>query len=386
MSPQGTISLPEPSHAIAPCPYFSLQNPYTHLILTGATDHPIHLHHAFPQQRPPSSPSSSSPSSPTQPPPLASYPLIHAQTETYLTPTSLCWPSPGSHFLAGTRNQIAYFDVSRSGAGSEPVLKIATIPSARHNAKGGGVGMRGTVSALCTQSSTDGPGLVAAGTWTRWVGLYDLLRAGECVATWSVKDAASSWGEGREAAAAANGGAGIGGDGILQTIWSPCGRYLVVNERRSSGLLVYDVRVTGRLLGCLVGRDADTHQRLSCDVYPGAEAVGGFEVWAGTKNGTVAVWEGIGNQEGYLEMSWDWDGHESAIGSAAMHSCGSVIATCSGAWRLPDEDEDEQSDPDSDGGGLPPRTKIEESSLKIWSIKGGDADKDDAHPELEQHT
>jgi hypothetical protein len=222
--------------------------------------------------------------------------------------------------------------------------------------------MRGTVSALCVRRGEGSvAGLIAAGTWTRWVGLYDLLRAGQCVATWGVKGAAA--GDER-------GGGGIGGSGILQTLWSPCGRYLVVNERKSRGLLVYDVRVTGRLLACLVGRDGDTNQRLSCDVYPGAEGVGGFEVWAGTKNGSVMVWEGVGSREGYVERSWDWEGHESAVGSTAMHSCGSVVATCSGAWRVPDEDEYGEGGADEvRARPLRPRTKIEESSLKIWSIK-----------------
>ncbi|KAH8912318.1 hypothetical protein BR93DRAFT_963504 [Coniochaeta sp. PMI_546] len=386
LSPQGTITLPEPTHAIAPSPYFSLQNPYTHLILTGAKDHPIQLHHAFPQQSSSSSSPSSSPSPPTQPPPLASYPLIHPPTETYQTPTSLLWPQPGTHFLAGTRNQISYFDTSRSGTGTGPLLRIPTIPSARHNLKGGGVGMRGTVSALSVQSSHAdgagagaGTGLVAAGTWTRWLGLYDLLRAGECVATWGVKGAAAGEGGEDMNPGAVTGRGGIGGAGILQTLWSPCGRYLVVNERKSSGLLVYDVRVMGRLLGWLVGRDAETHQRLSCDVYPGG-AEGGFEVWAGTRHGTVKVWEGLGNREGCLERSWDWSGHRSAVGSAAMHSCGSVVATCSGAWRLLDEEEEYEDG--SDGGEtLRPRTKIEESSLKIWSIKASSTTDVDYSPE-----
>lgn len=382
---QGTITLPEPTHAIAPSPYFSLQDPYTHLILTGAKDHPIQLHHAFPEQQQ------------SQAPPLASYPLIHAPTEAYQTPTSLLWPRPGTHFLAGTRNQIAYFDASRSGTGTAPVLRIPTIPSARTNLKGGGVGMRGTVSALAVQPGDDpasgggggggyGTGLVAAGTWTRRVGLYDLFRAGACVATWSVADAAAGdGGEGMNPGAAAQGGGGrgrgVGGGGILQAVWSPCGRYLVLNERKSSGLLVYDVRVTGRLLGWLAGRDADTQQRLSCDMYPGAEGAGGFEVWAGSKAGTVKVWEGVGNAEGYVEPSWDWEAHGSPVGSAAMHACGSVVATCSGAWTLPDVDEYDGEDGHDLGGPLRPRTKVEESSLKIWSLKGSGPG--DSEPRIE---
>jgi hypothetical protein len=390
LRPQGSISLPEPTHATAPAPYFSLPNPYTHVVLTAAVDHPIQLHHAFP---------TSSHSDSDSPPallehrsaPLTTYPLIHTPTEAYLPVFSLIWPSPGTHFLAGTKNLIAYFDAERSASGSgtaAPLLRVPTIPSARHRAKGGGVGMRGSVSALAV-SPAEGTGLVAAGTWTRWVGLYDLARAGGCAANWCVAAAAGGEGPGRR-------GGGVGGSGILQTIWSPCGRYLVINERRSSGLLVYDVRVTGKALGWLEGRNADTQQRMTCDVFPGADDRGGFEVWAGAKDGMVKVWEGVGNEEGYVRASRNWQAHGSTVGSTAMHLSGSVVATCSGSWTIEEDggqsDDSENSDSDtssnddscsavsssissgSGGEGIrdpsKPRLKVEGGTLKIWSIGG----------------
>ncbi|KAK0636710.1 WD40-repeat-containing domain protein [Bombardia bombarda] len=377
----GTLVLAEPTNAIAPCPYFALENPATQVILTASSDHPIHLRHAFPQpvteDYPPSSPSSSSdgsqspaPSTPTprQPPPIASFNLIKQETEAYLPVTALIWPSPGTHFIAGTTNRLAIYDVSRpeSAMSSEPLLSIATIPSTRHISKGNGIGMRGTVAALAAQIRGEADhGLIAAGTWTRHMGLYDLQRAGECVATWSVAGAATE--------------ARVGGKGVVQTVWSPCGRYLVVNERASRGLLVYDVRGTYQLLACLTGRDGvDTNQRLSCDVFPGTESAGGFEVWAGTKDGSVAVWEGVGNQAGAVEPSWKRRTHESAIGAAAIHSSGSVLATCSGSWEFietNDSDSDSDSDSSDEGGSqlrnLKPPIVVQETSLKVWSITSG---------------
>jgi hypothetical protein len=161
--------------------------------------------------------------------------------------------------------------------------------------KGGGVGMRGIVSALSLESQEDG--LLAAGTWTRWVGLYDAAGLGGTVATWSIAEAA-------------DGEAGIGGHGISQTLWSSCGRYLYVVERKSRGVLVFDVRVTGKLVAWLEGREADTNQRLGVDVFEGPE---GMEIWAGGTDGVVKVWEGVGKTEGGVKRSWEWSAHEGML-------------------------------------------------------------------------
>lgn len=408
LKPQGVLDLPEPTNVVAPAPYFALGHPGAQVALVACKDHPIQLYSLLPDpdEEAPAPSSPGSPSSylytpPRRRPPLANYNLIKPQTEEHLTPTALLWlPSaPGTHFVTGTQNLLATFDVTRVGEG--PLLRIPTIPSARHVAKGGGVGMRGTVSALSAQPAGAGSGagsgatgLVAAGTWTRWVGLYDLARGGACASTWSVAAAAASTATAEATNAAPDddipgggGGKGVGGQGILQTLWSPCGRYLLVNERQSAGLLVYDVRVTGRLLGWLAGRPAETHQRLSCDVFQPAsssfpsddEGKGGFEVWAGTQSGTVAVWQGVGSQEGRVAPGWGWGAHGAPVGSTAMHASGSVVATCSGAWTLPDDEEDDDdgdsSDSEDNGGGFGtlagrrPRTRItDDASLKIWSI------------------
>ena len=258
--------------------------------------------------------------------------------------------------------------------------------------------MRGTVSALSVQAAGQ-EGLLAAGTWTRWVGLYDLNRAGNCVvANWGVASAAEE--------------NGVGGRGIVQTVWSPCGRYLVVNERGAGGMLVYDLRGTNQLLGTLKGRDGYTNQRLSCDVFPGTEEIGGFEVWAGTRDGGVVVYEGVGMREGDHEPAWSTKAHGSAVGSTAMHLSGSVLATCSGSWAIVDDEasesesesegdsESESSSGSSDeegggsgssndepalGSGVRQSKKqsgvvVGETSLKIWSISAGNPPQHDEPP------
>lgn len=160
--------------------------------------------------------------------------------------------------------------------------------------KGGGVGIRGIVSALSQQYAEDGTGMIAAGTWTRSIGLYDAGGMGGTVSVWNIAEAADDI-------------AGIKGTGITQTVWSPCGRYLCVVERRSKGVLVYDVRVMGKLVSWLVGREADTNQRLGVDVFAAEK---GMEVWGGGVDGVVKGWEGVGAVEGAHERAWEWRAHD----------------------------------------------------------------------------
>ncbi|KAI1470132.1 uncharacterized protein F4812DRAFT_470113 [Daldinia caldariorum] len=373
LTPQATIQLPEPSNVLAGAPYFRLAEPWTQQLLVSSRDHPIQLFYLSPS-----------------PSPASSYPLTQARSETFLTATALIWPSPGTHFVTGSRNLLARFDVTRTG--EDPVVRVKTIPSERHISKGGGVGMRGTVSSLAAQPpDADFASLVAAGTWTRWVGLYDfaLPAASAAVATWSVASAAA-----RDAR--------VAGDGVVQTLWSPCGRYLLVGERKATGVLVYDVRVTGKLLGWLAGREALGNQRISCDVYPGQDGVGGgaagFEVWSGTTNGTVKMWEGVGTREGAHEPAWSWDAaRNSTVGSTCVHQSGTVVATCSGSWEFPNDDggsggeneslsqdtsDSDESDSAESGGtsdiSRPTspwmRRRHKESGLKIWSILNNSED------------
>jgi len=207
--------------------------------------------------------------------------------------------------------------------------------------------------------------MLAAGTWTRWVGLYDLGGLGGTVATWSVAEAADL-------------DAGIGGTGVTETEWSACGRYLFVVERRSKGILVYDVRVTGKLVSWLVGREADTNQRIGVDLFPGEN---GTEVWAGGVDGIVRVWEGVGMKEGPLERSWEWQAHDDPVTSTAVHSSGTVVATCSGQRSSPgagysegSADSNDSSDDDSHDSELSSACsaslgrRTPDNSIKVWNL------------------
>jgi WD40 repeat protein len=151
--------------------------------------------------------------------------------------------------------------------------------------------MRGIVSAMSVDPHTR---VLAAGTFGRQVGLYDAVGQGECVGVFSVT--------GTEADLS------IGGSGITQVSWSPCGRYLYIAERKSDGVVLYDIRKTGQLLGWLTGRAAQTNQRLAIDVVP-TDSDSGHEIWAGGMDGYVRMWKNPHEKEAAIPPTYDFKAH-----------------------------------------------------------------------------
>ncbi|CAK7218141.1 hypothetical protein SBRCBS47491_003406 [Sporothrix bragantina] len=371
--------------SLAPAPYFSLAAPWSQTVLVGFRDRPIQLYPLFPPEGQDGGDDDDNvdergiaPSKPPQP--LASYSLIKHETEAYLPPMALLWPAPGNHFIVGTKSLIALFDSSRT-SNDPPLLRVPTVT---YTGGGFALGLKGMVSALAAGPEGSSQHLTAAGTWTRGVGLYDLTRSGGvCAAHWKVSDDAAS--------------SVSRGDGVVQLLWSPCGRYLVVNERKSEGLLVYDVRGSGKLLCTLAGRSARSTQPIRCSVYGGNDGKeNGFELWSGTDSGGIVVYEGVGQREGVVEPSWHWQAHgRTTVGGTAIHSSGSVVATCSSSLPVVDRDDDdeveEESESESDddrnddsskssddseslaslnstSSRGQSRTTVSEPSLNIWSL------------------
>jgi hypothetical protein len=178
------------------------------------------------------------------------------------------------------------------------VERHPTIPSKRKKIVGGGVGMKGIVSALGLSNQT-GSGILAAGTFTRMIGLYDSEGSGDCIAVFSI----ALMGEGRSINRV--------GTGITALEWSPCGRYLYVAERKSTEILVYDIRVAGRQLKSLTGRTASSNQRLGIHVVPVDRS---HEVWAGCDDGIVRVWRQAGeDSEAAGQPYWAWKAHDGMV-------------------------------------------------------------------------
>lgn len=331
---------PEPLYATAFHPSYNLQEPSTCLALASPRSLPIRLFSPFTADRI-----------------LASYPLVSPTTEAWIAPHSLLFnPQEVNTFVAGSESCVSVFDVNMNG--DMPVRRMHTTSSRRGGAGGrGGQGMKGIVSALGMSSE----GMLAAGTYSRWVGLYDGFGRGGNAGVFSVgtEDEVER------------------GGGITQVIWSTCGRYLCVVERASDGVGIWDIRGSGKRLAWLRGRNAKTQQRL------GVEVMGG-EVWAGGLNGMVRVWEGLGMVEGVIDPSWDLKAHDDAISSTTLHPSASVMATCSGQRHslapLPEEGLDSESDSDSSSLSslssssssmstssqrLPQAT---DNSLKLWAL------------------
>ncbi|PLN83910.1 WD repeat-containing protein [Aspergillus taichungensis] len=319
LSPYSVVPSAEPTYATAIYPFFSLQEPSTTLFLSSVRDHPIRLTSAL---------------APTT---VATYSLVNPTTEAFITPHSLEYPSTlsGTQFITGSDSLICLFDVSRPG-NDGPVSWMPTIPSKRKKAVGGGVGMKGIVSALAVNPT--GGGVLAAGTFSRHIGLYDSNGSGQSLGTFSIaKTEADSH---------------IGGRGVTQLLWSPCGRYLYIAERKSDGVMIYDIRVTGQMLGWLEGRQSLTNQRMKIDIVPTHQGES-HEVWAGGTDGFMRVWRDPTQTAGAQKPQWAWQVHDDAVSSTVLHPMGTVAATGSGQRHTDFDDEERVGD---------------DNSVKVWSM------------------
>ncbi|EEQ91798.1 hypothetical protein RJZ56_000801 [Blastomyces dermatitidis] len=325
LEPYHTIPSAEPIYAMAIYPFYGLQDASSTLLLSSVRDHPIRLTSAL------------------YPGFSASYSLISPTTEAFITPHCILYPPilSGTQFLTGSDSLICLFDVSRPGTDG-PVSRLQTIPSKRKKIVGGGVGMKGIVSTMAINPSGDG--ILAAGTFTRYIGLYASNGCGDTIATFSVEGTAAD--------------SRVGGKGITQVLWSPCGRYLFVIERKSSGILVYDIRVTGQLVGWLEGRGGMTNQKLKADIVPGGER-NATEIWAGGTDGALRMWLDPASVTGEgREPEWEKQVHDDPVTSAVFHHTGGVLATCSGQKKYPSFNDDETMDINASS----------DNRLKIWAL------------------
>ncbi|RMD43587.1 hypothetical protein DV735_g1527, partial [Chaetothyriales sp. CBS 134920] len=263
----------------------------------------------------------------------------------YISPHSLAFNSTGAFFIAGADSAIAVFDISRPG--QPPVSFFKTGPkSNRDNRWNPTTRMKGLVSALALDNASSS--ILAAGTLTRSVALYSAAGqggGGDCIGAFSV--------QGNQADSA------IHGAGITQLRWSPCGRYLFIAERKSDGVMVYDIRKTGQLLSWAQGRAARSNQRLGVDISSSPVTTtggdGSCQVWAGGVDGHVRMWRDLHLHQGALQPCLQFMAHNDPVTAAIMHRAGGVLATAS----APDYAHTNDRSNNSEAAQGP--------SLKIWT-------------------
>jgi hypothetical protein len=331
LKPYAQFTSSDPIWAFAANPLFDVNDANTSHVLVSRRDRYVTLHNALwnvSQTHDSSLPSSDSKEPVNISTPVVSYKLINNLTEAVVAPLSMSYTHSGTHFFAGHRNAIATFDIEYSDV---PIHTISTIPSARSKLKGGGRGFKGWISALYLSppSTFAHGGLLAAGSRTRHVGIYDAT-SGEEVTTFSLPGTI----DGKKLANANM--RHVMGDGVSYLKYSPCGKYLYVAERQSDVLLIYDVRNFSLTLGYCAGRKAMTKQKLGFDIWnAGAspydiEAMS-HEVWAGGTDGMVRVWRDPYRKEGAVEadeLVKIGDGDTPVMGTMIHPTGGLAVAAC----------------------------------------------------------
>lgn len=239
-------------------------DPYLNWFITCVRDCPIHLYDLTGNT-------------------LSTYILQHATTEKYLSPHCLAFSRQERHFICGTESMISVFDLNRR----EPLYNLRTIPSRKHTSTT--QTMKGIISSLDIDPYS---GILAAGTFTRCVGLYDQEGSGDIVSIFSLAEQGDNTSSSLK--------------GVSDIKWSHCGTYLYVSERKDTKITVWDVRKLYAKVATLTGRDALTVQRLGVDIFLGEGgrelAVGGgingkINLWdAHATTDPVASWEAHGGQ------------------------------------------------------------------------------------------
>ena len=254
------------------------------------------------------------------------------------------------------------------------MLQLPTAKGRKRSGQGGlittfndateiGSGLRGIISALAIDVNSQ---LLAAGTFSRNVAMYDTRGQGAEVACFSLNNSSSSMHvrDGKSTAKQSGSGSGVTQLHFLSSN-SASSPYLLITERSSDGISVYDLRsVSQDPLAYLTGRNALTNQRLAVDVGTNP-TTGSPEVYAGGTDGFVRVWEHVGMEEGIVQPERVWEASNSGkvIGALAAHPLGAgVVVTGSGSRSQVEYDEDDESENDNNDNG---HDNVDEKGITI---------------------
>ncbi|KAK3678207.1 hypothetical protein LTR78_002303 [Recurvomyces mirabilis] len=326
---------PASIHSYAIHPAYALQDPSTTLVLHAATDQPLSLRNSLDYSTI-----------------AAKYNNTCPTTEAHLSSYSLAFTKDGGHFISGGNNQLSLFDCYQGYSDAITTHRLAPGRKARKLFGDQPLGCKGIVSALAISDE----GMLAAGTTEREIGLFpDEGRSG-CLVSFSLANKAILPEDEPV----------LQGTGITHLKWSPDSNYLVIAERQSDCIHVYDIRNTIRRVSWLSGRKAKTTQRLGFDVMPTSD---GFEVWAGGNDGAVRMWKDAGKVEGEQVPDAEMKMHGDAVASTVWHPNGAVLATCSGQRRQGSNlryDSDVEAETASSTTNLDRMQR--DNSLAIWTV------------------
>ncbi|KAL9059052.1 MAG: hypothetical protein Q9162_001440 [Coniocarpon cinnabarinum] len=363
LTPTFSYTLPTSPWAYTPHPQFSLHYPNAALTLLALRDHPMQL---IDLSNPSSSKESHINSS------SHAFCFRKPEQDDLITPRSVIFTSPTT-FVAGGQNLLATFDLNRPG---DPVVVVKTAPGRKYRGKYVFSGPLGQVSALSlapAEGEESTSSVLAVGTIMGDVGLLPRAGREKAFTSFSVRPDAEAY--------------DIAGDGVMTLKWSLCGTYIYVAERKSNGILIYDVRNARRCIAACIGRRAMTNQCMEFDVV-------GSTVLAGGTDGCVRVWNDAARKGERVEADDTWKFSENVVGCLAFPSWGGPMATGSGSKldtqrevnvrreKSSDEDTERADDLSSDSSAVSSVSTLSSSSsdaleseppngdayLKLWTF------------------
>ncbi|KAM0788492.1 hypothetical protein ACM66B_001624 [Microbotryomycetes sp. NB124-2] len=268
----------------------------------------------------------------------ASYPIEDHQ-ERFVAPHAMTFSDDGSLLYCGFENAIEVFQVGQPGAAGQ---RIHTSPS-----RASRQGQKGIISSLAFRP--DNSGLLAAGSLSGTVGLYDTTRDNTLIKLIKVPR----------------------GKGVTMVHFHPKAHLLFVASRQSEGITVIDLRNFLKPLIQLKRRAPRTNQKFDFDVDPSG------------------IWLVTGDKSGQLNcFSAEYDPANSSplqqfrlsrepLGAATFVPGSSLLVTCSGTRHFQRDDnefesseEESASESDASGAEAARRTEVDanEGSLQLWEL------------------
>lgn len=228
---------------------------------------------------------------------------------------------PGSsRVVMGLERRIAVFDAHRPGR--HDVLFDVSTSSGRS-------GQRGIIS--CIDTSGTGSGTLAAGSYDRTIGMYD-MRAG-CAAQLVIYDAHAG--------------------GLTHLQFSRCGNFLYSGARMDAFIHCWDARNMSGSVYSLPRESGGTNQRIGFDIEPC-----GRHLLSGGKRG-VQVYDLMTGERVARWAAWG----SSAVGSVNIHPQLPLVVTASGERRFASHEDDER-----ESAAAKRRRVMDNSDVSVWSL------------------